>query len=102
MKEFREARPEWKFLSECDKAAHAKEDGFVLLESTEWTEEQLDSHYNKFFVELFSMAFAKYWIGVKYTNVSWFILFMRRANLDTTDALYTPGRAEGITLELWR
>lgn len=83
MQEFREARPNWNFVSECDKLTEA--DGFVFKDMTEWTEEQTDHHFTKFIAEMIAMASAKYWIGVSTTNVSYWIYFMRslRAHDDT-------------------
>ena len=96
MDEFRSLRPDWTFISECDKSEYKQEGGFALADAHEWTQHEQDLHFTKFFTELFAMTFAKYWIGVKYTNVSWFVLFMRRANLWTTELLDTPGKAKTI------
>jgi hypothetical protein len=61
MDEFRSKRPSWRFVSECD---HTKQDGgFDLQEMKDWTHEVTDAHFNKFFVELYAMASAKYFIG---------------------------------------
>lgn len=76
MQEFRDLRPGWTFVSECDKPLYKEEEhGFVLDDAQSWSEEQLDRHYQKFFTELYAMAFAKHWIGVKYTNVSWVSIY---------------------------
>ena len=74
MQEFREMKPEWNFVSECDKMdSH----GFVISEMKHWTLQETDDHYNKFLTELIAMASATYFIGVKTTNVSLFVYFMR-------------------------
>lgn len=62
MPEFREVRPNWKFVSECDKESK-DDDGFRLSDMKEWTLEQTDAHYSKFFVELYALAASKYFIG---------------------------------------
>jgi hypothetical protein len=36
-----------------------------------------DEHYRKFYVELFGLAGAKFYIGVSYTNVAWWAAYMR-------------------------
>jgi len=77
----REARPEWKIVSECDRV---EQHGYDLQEQTHWSQEYLDTHYEKFFVELFAMAGAKVWIGVTYTNVSWWVYFMRENTEEQT------------------
>ena len=83
MEEFRQARPNWTFVSECDDVSEAN--GFVYKDMKYWTEEQTDAHFNKFITEMIGMASAKYWIGVSTTNVSYWIYFMRdaRAHDDT-------------------
>jgi hypothetical protein len=95
MTEFRSKRPSWRFVSECD-AKH--ETGFQLEAMAEWTHAETDAHFSKFFVELYAMASAKYFIGVMYTNVTWWALFMRSQDLSTFEILKTPGTEgrEGI------
>lgn len=61
MAKFRELRPEWVFVSECDNSKGIN--GFVLNDMKHWTLEQTDDHYRKFFVELYAAAIAKYFIG---------------------------------------
>ena len=78
MNEFREARPKWTFVSECDNAS--EENGFVYKDMKFWNEEQTDAHFHKFITEMIAMASAKYWIGVPSTNVSYWIYFMRSLN----------------------
>lgn len=75
MEEFREARPDWKFVSECDDVSEVN--GFVFGDMKYWTPEQTDAHFSKFITEMIAMASAKYWIGVSTTNVSFWIYFMR-------------------------
>ena len=67
--EFRQLRPSWKFVSECDSAQQVKgHAGFALAEMTAWSQADTDAHYRKFFIELYAMAISKYFIGVWYTN----------------------------------
>lgn len=98
MKEFREMRPNWMFVSECDKDDTLGRSGFALRDMKEWTKEHTDAHFSKFFVELYAMATAKYFIGVWYTNVSWWAQFMREADRTTFLMLDTPG-TEGFALD---
>ena len=77
MNDFRSLRPNWKFISECDKAQDASS-GFVIDEMKYWTLKQTDQHYQKFIAELIAMASAKFWIGVSTTNVSLFVYWMRQ------------------------
>jgi len=96
MVEFRTLRPTWRFVSECDKqtqdaAGHA---GFALADMKAWSQTDTDAHYAKFFVELYAMATAKYFIGVWYTNVSWWAQFMRDPDRTTFLMLDTPGTSD--------
>ena len=75
MDEFRQAKPDWNFVSECDNASESN--GFVIEDMEKWTLEQTDAHYQKFFSELIAMASAKYFIGVPTTNVAIMVYFMR-------------------------
>lgn len=68
LQRLRNARPEWHIVSECDRV---EQHGYILQDQTKWSQEYLEKHYEKFFVELFAMAGSKVWIGVTYTNVSW-------------------------------
>jgi hypothetical protein len=78
MKEFRQMRPTWTFVSECDKEEEKQqEQGFALADVKTWDEEQQEAHFKKFFVEIYALALAKVFIGVSYTNVSWWVYFMR-------------------------
>jgi len=95
MQEFRDARPEWTFVSECDNASEAN--GFVYKEMKLWSEEQTDAHFNKFIAEMIGMASARYWIGVATTNVSYWVYFMR--SLEATDDSFIwadPPRVPGL------
>ncbi|KAI2507399.1 hypothetical protein MHU86_7012 [Fragilaria crotonensis] len=72
MKEFRDLRPSWRFVSECDREQQAVgHGGFALADMAKWSQKDTDAHYSKFFIELYAMATAKFFIGVWYTNVSW-------------------------------
>ena len=51
--------------------------GFALTDMKEWSEEHTNQHYEKFMAELFGLAIAKHVVGVTYTHVSWWVLFMR-------------------------
>ena len=51
--------------------------GFFISEMKHWSLQETDDHYNKFLTELIAMASATYFIGVKTTNVSLFVYFMR-------------------------
>ena len=68
--EFRSNRPSWTFVSECDRQERIRdaERGFALDDVPSWTKEQTDAHFNKFFVELYALAIAKFYIGVSTTN----------------------------------
>mmetsp|Transcript_39447 Transcript_39447/g.55543 ORF Transcript_39447/g.55543 Transcript_39447/m.55543 type:complete len:289 (+) Transcript_39447:365-1231(+) len=72
----RKMSPEWTFVSQCDRG-HSDAKGFVLRDMKKWDIATTDAHYMKFFVELFALATAKYYIGVAYTNVAWWAYFMR-------------------------
>mmetsp|Transcript_18493 Transcript_18493/g.26585 ORF Transcript_18493/g.26585 Transcript_18493/m.26585 type:complete len:184 (-) Transcript_18493:254-805(-) len=75
MSKLREIRPGWRFVSECDEHDAS---GFDLRRVRAWNEDETDEHFYKFFTELYAMASAKYFIGVAYTNVSWWAFFMRQ------------------------
>jgi len=82
IEEFRELKPDWTFLSECDKMKLDEESkdsqsGYVLEDMVDWDLKTTDAHYAKFFTELFALATAKYYVGVAYTNVAWWAFFMR-------------------------
>mmetsp|Transcript_297 Transcript_297/g.422 ORF Transcript_297/g.422 Transcript_297/m.422 type:complete len:423 (-) Transcript_297:93-1361(-) len=96
MEELRALRPAWTFVGECDKMEH-QEHGFALTDVPNWTEQQAEAHYMKFFTELFAMASAKVFIGVWYTNVSWWAFFMRQnGDLSSFILLDTPGKPVGL------
>jgi hypothetical protein len=61
MEELRIKRPNWNFVSECDYMK--KEGGFRLEAMADWTHDEADAHFGKFFVELYALAAAKYFIG---------------------------------------
>jgi hypothetical protein len=78
MQEFRDLRPTWNFVSQCDLEQHAADSGFSYADMVNWTPDDMDRHYSKFMAELLGLSSAKFVIGVSYTNVAWWILFMRR------------------------
>ena len=98
MKEFRDLRPDWMFVGECDNPAFQEEEGFTLDSMHKWNGNQMDAHFGKFFTELFGMAISKFWIGIKYSNVSWFVFLMRRANPHGMRFLKVEGEPENFTL----
>ena len=76
---FRNKRPSWTFLSECDGQAQQKEpkgqdnagqhaNGFVLDDVQTWSKHDTEEHFRKFFVELYALVFAKVYVGVSTTN----------------------------------
>jgi len=81
LERLRQMKPEWRIVSECDRV---EQHGYVLQDQLKWTQAELDQHYEKFFVELFAMAGGKVWIGVTYTNVSWWVYFMREKTEEKT------------------
>ncbi len=85
MGEFRSLRPNWTFVSPCDRVQHAGDHGFVLAAMKDWSEQEMDRHYEKFMTELFGLAIAKHVIGVTYTNVSWWVFFMRGADVGSME-----------------
>lgn len=78
MQEFRSLRPAWEFISQCDLKENSADSGFSYADMVNWKPDEIDRHYSKFMVELIGLASAKFVIGVSYTNVAWWILFMRR------------------------
>jgi len=80
MSEFRRMRPSWTFVSECDVEENSKaaaQNGFALREFKDWSEAAEDAHFTKFFTEIYAMAMSRVFIGVGYTNVSWWVYFLR-------------------------
>ena len=73
--DFRKQRPHWVFVSECDRMV---EQGFALADVHDWTLQDTDAHFQKFFIELYAMAFSRVYIGVHTTNVAWWAYFMRQ------------------------
>jgi hypothetical protein len=82
MQEFRALRPTWTFVSQCDLEEHAADSGFAYADMKHWTADDMDRHYSKFMVELLGLSIAKFVMGIVYTNVSWWVLFMRRGVLN--------------------
>ena len=87
MGELRTLQPTWNFVSQCDLVQNSADHGFVIAEMKDWSEYDTDKHYEKFMAELFGLAIAKYVVGVTYTNVAWWVLFMRRGNLNDIEFL---------------
>lgn len=80
MAEFRRMRPAWIFVSECDVEDNSKaaaQNGFALSDFKNWGEAAEDAHFTKFFTEIYAMAMSRVFIGVRYTNVSWWVYFLR-------------------------
>jgi hypothetical protein len=79
MNEFRDLRPDWVFVSECDKDQKQQQSitGFVLGEVHQWDKDTEDAHFRKFFVEIYALVISKVYVGVGYTNVAWWIFFLR-------------------------
>ena len=99
--ELRQLRPSWTFVSEC-RSKGGGDGGFRLGSMLDWTVAETDEHFGKFFVELYAMAISKYFIGVTYTNISWFVYFMRQdRNKDAFEILETPGSENRESLDLW-
>lgn len=88
--ELQALRPTWTFVSACDFDQDKNEHGYDVFENAKWSSDEIQQHYSKFFVELFAMASAKIFIGVWYTNVSWWVYFMRPTG-DDFHLLETPG-----------
>ena len=65
----------------CDDAP--ADNGFKLQSMRQWTQQHTDSHFQKFITEMIAMASAKYFIGVKTTNVAFWVYFMR--HMDAKD-----------------
>lgn len=89
MGELRALKPDWTFVSQCDVIGNAADHGFALTDMKAWSELDMDRHYEKFFAELLGLSISKYFIGVAYTNVSWWVLFMRRARAGEMEFLDT-------------
>jgi hypothetical protein len=96
MSELRGIKSDWTFVSQCDLEEHEADKGFALKDMKNWDTEMTDAHYAKFFAELYGLAAAKFVIGVAYTNVSWWALFMRRAKLNTITFLDHPEPTVGL------
>ena len=68
IEEIRQLRPTWKFVGECDTS---EENGFILTDTLQWSQEETDRHYEKSLTQMIAMASAKYFIGVSTANVSY-------------------------------
>jgi hypothetical protein len=90
MGELRALRPEWTFVSECDHVS--SHGGFVIEDMAEWTPDETDAHFMKFFVELYGIVAAKIVIGVSYTNVTWWSYFMREGEYSEYKMLDALGK----------
>jgi len=102
MGDFRSRRPHWNFVSECDdNTNHQSNNGFRINDMKRWDSEATDAHFRKFMVELIAMASAKYFIGVLYTNVTWWVLFMRSQDPSTFKILTTPGTKNREGIDYW-
>jgi len=101
--ELRSLRPSWTFVSECDFATKDSSDlhGFALTDMKDWTMEQTDAHFEKFFVELLGLVSAKYFIGTSYTNVSWWVFFMRKPDRNMFQILDPPADNKDHLLNFW-
>mmetsp|Transcript_481 Transcript_481/g.667 ORF Transcript_481/g.667 Transcript_481/m.667 type:complete len:468 (-) Transcript_481:73-1476(-) len=80
MPEFRQMRPNWNFVSECDVEENSKaaaQNGFALRDFKNWGDDAEDAHFTKFFTEIYAMTMSRVFIGVGYTNVSWWVYFLR-------------------------
>ena len=97
----RTVRPGWRFVSECDRTVpkENEDEGFALSAMGQWSNEETDDHFSKFFVELYAMALSKEFIGVAYTNVAWWAFFMR-TNRDSF-RLLDAGENQQNVLDAW-
>ena len=79
MSEFRTMCPAWTFVSECDVEENkaAAQNGFALRDFKDWGADAEDAHFTKFFTEIYAMTMSRVFIGVAYTNVSWWVYFLR-------------------------
>mmetsp|Transcript_27214 Transcript_27214/g.41392 ORF Transcript_27214/g.41392 Transcript_27214/m.41392 type:complete len:160 (+) Transcript_27214:1017-1496(+) len=68
--------PNGSFFSECSDDDNEGR-GFVLRDVPDWTEVEHEQHFRKFFTELHGLALSRFYIGVRYTNVTWWVYFMR-------------------------
>ena len=75
MNRFRQAAPDWTFVSECDNERESH--GMVFENMEKWTLKQTDAYYQTFFSDLIAMASAKYFIGTPETNFANIVYFMR-------------------------
>lgn len=100
MAEFRRMKPDWTFVSECDKEDKL-DSGFALREVKQWGNEKEIAHFSKFFVEMYALAVAKVVLGVSYTNVSWWVYFMRPFKHSFYLLDKKEGRADQHILRMW-
>jgi hypothetical protein len=98
LQELRSKRPHWRFVSECE---NLHQSGFVLTEMANWKLSDYDAHYEKFFTELFALYGASYVFGVAYTNVAWFLYFMRGGKPVNFELLDKPPKESQIAFKAW-
>jgi len=79
MKRLQELKPTWNFQSQCYNATEEDDiqDGYDIKHIPDWSYQQREAHFKKFFVELYALSLSKVYIGVAYTNVAWFSYFLR-------------------------
>jgi len=104
--ELRILQPEWNFLSECTEEQIYNENlegGYNITSVPQWTPEQREEHFQKFFIELYALALAPTFIGVSYTNVAWWVYFMRPPQVqdNTFLLLDEPGLQGREILPTW-
>jgi len=100
MSEFRELRPLWTFVSECDKEKKL-DHGFALADVHNWGRDEQAAHFGKFFVEIFALTGAKVFIGVAYTNVSWWVYFLRPFRHSFVLLDKPKGHEDNIVFDNW-
>mmetsp|Transcript_6794 Transcript_6794/g.7469 ORF Transcript_6794/g.7469 Transcript_6794/m.7469 type:complete len:750 (-) Transcript_6794:222-2471(-) len=101
--EFRKMRPDWTFLSECDKEKKSDVDtGFALSDVHNWGRDEQAAHFGKFFVEIYALTGAKVFIGVAYTNVSWWVYFLRPFRHSFILLDKPKGEKDNVVFDHWR
>eukprot|EP00548_Thalassiothrix_antarctica_P018540 CAMPEP_0194185106 /NCGR_PEP_ID=MMETSP0154-20130528/41064_1 /TAXON_ID=1049557 /ORGANISM="Thalassiothrix antarctica, Strain L6-D1" /LENGTH=392 /DNA_ID=CAMNT_0038903183 /DNA_START=18 /DNA_END=1196 /DNA_ORIENTATION=- len=95
VEKIRERRSDFRIISECDRNSH----DYTRRYQTEWTREEIEQNYEKYFVELFAMAGAKVLIGVSCTNISWFAYFMREKTEHKTFYVLEPNGPSGVPMQ---
>ena len=105
MQEFRDLRPDWVFVSECDKEQQEGQDvttaGFVLRDVHKWDKSTEDAHFRKFFVEIYALVTSKVFVGVSYTNVAWWVFFLRPFHYNFILLDKPKGRSDLDILKMW-